>query len=75
MRRAVVSFVGGTIAAVLSSTPSLAEKIVWNANLFGPPRAVTAGIEAMRDFYLKESNGEFEIKLSYGSRSPEVRRL
>jgi TRAP-type C4-dicarboxylate transport system substrate-binding protein len=67
MRRALVSFVGGTIAAALFSTPSLAEKIVWNANLFGPPRAVTAGIEAMRDFYLKESNGEFEIKLAYGS--------
>lgn len=67
MRRAFVSFVTGTLAAVCFTTPSLAEKIVWNTNLFGPPRAVTAGIEAMRDFYLKESNGEFEIKLNYGA--------
>jgi len=67
MRRALVSFVGGAIAATFISTPSQAEKIVWNTNLFGPPRAVTAGIEAMRDFYLKQSNGEFEIKLNYGS--------
>ena len=67
MRRALVSFVTGTLAAALFATPSLAEKIVWNTNLFGPPRAVTAGIEAMAEFYKKESNGEFEIKLNYGS--------
>jgi len=67
MRRALVSFVTGAIAATFISTPSQAEKIVWNTNLVGPPRAVTAGIEAMRDFDLKQSNGEFEIKLNYGS--------
>jgi TRAP-type C4-dicarboxylate transport system substrate-binding protein len=47
--------------------PAFAEKIVWNVNLFGPPRAVTAGIEAMAEFYKKESNGDFELKLTYGS--------
>jgi TRAP-type C4-dicarboxylate transport system substrate-binding protein len=35
--------------------------------VFGPPRAVTAGIEAMADFYKKESKGAFEIKIAYGA--------
>ena len=55
------------IAAGLFSTAALAETTVWNFNVFGPPRAVTAGIEAMRDFYRKESNGELEIKIAYGA--------
>ncbi|MEZ5851705.1 MAG: TRAP transporter substrate-binding protein DctP [Hyphomicrobiaceae bacterium] len=44
-----------------------ADKVVWNWNLFGPKRAVTAGIEAMADFYAKESKGQLEIKLAYGA--------
>ncbi len=44
-----------------------AEKIVWNHNIFGPKRAVTAGMEAVRDFFLKASNGDLEIKISYGA--------
>jgi TRAP-type C4-dicarboxylate transport system substrate-binding protein len=47
--------------------PAAADKIVWNHNIFGPKRAVTAGIEAIVDFYRKESNGEFEIKIAYGA--------
>ncbi|MEO8441080.1 MAG: TRAP transporter substrate-binding protein DctP [Betaproteobacteria bacterium] len=47
--------------------PASAQKMVWNMNLFGPPRAVTAGMEAAAEFYKKESNGAVEIKLSYGS--------
>jgi TRAP-type C4-dicarboxylate transport system substrate-binding protein len=35
--------------------------------VFGPPRAVTAGIEAMAAFFKKESNGTFEIKIAYGA--------
>jgi TRAP-type C4-dicarboxylate transport system substrate-binding protein len=50
-----------------ASTPAAAQKTVWNHNIFGPPRAVTAGIEAMAGFYKKESNGSFEIKISYGA--------
>lgn len=49
------------------TAPAAAEKIVWNHNIFGPPRAVTAGIEAMVEFYKKESKGDFEIKISYGA--------
>jgi TRAP-type C4-dicarboxylate transport system substrate-binding protein len=50
-----------------ASTPAAAQKAVWNHNIFGPPRAVTAGIEAIADFYKKESNGSLEIKIAYGA--------
>ena len=57
-----------TIAPSFGMGPAVAqEKIVWNHNMFGPPRAVTVSMETIRDFYAKESNGAFEIKLAYGS--------
>ncbi len=60
--------IAGTLIAVFGvSVPSSAQNVIWNDNVFGPPRAVTAGIEAMAGFYKKESNGTFEIKLAYGS--------
>jgi TRAP-type C4-dicarboxylate transport system substrate-binding protein len=59
---------GVAIAFVSAAvTAAAAQTVVWNHNVFGPPRAVTAGIEAMAAFYKKESNGTFEIKISYGS--------
>jgi TRAP-type C4-dicarboxylate transport system substrate-binding protein len=67
MRQAINSLVASAIFMALSAAPAFADKIVWNVNLFGPPRAVTAGIEAMAEFYKKESNGQFEMKLAYGS--------
>jgi TRAP-type C4-dicarboxylate transport system substrate-binding protein len=60
---AIVVGIGASIAA----TPSAAQDIVWNFNIFGPKRAVTAGIEAMAEFYQKESGGKFEIKIAYGA--------
>jgi TRAP-type C4-dicarboxylate transport system substrate-binding protein len=64
--------IAGTIGIALAvasgvATVASAQTIIWNHNLFGPPRAVTAGMEAMAEFYKKESNGTFEIKLAYGS--------
>jgi TRAP-type C4-dicarboxylate transport system substrate-binding protein len=53
--------------ALAAGTAASAQTVVWNHNIFGPPRAVTAGIEAMADFYKKESNGALEIKISYGA--------
>jgi TRAP-type C4-dicarboxylate transport system substrate-binding protein len=53
--------------AIAAPAPTFAQKIIWNHNIFGPPRAVTAGMEAVRDFYKKASNGNFEIKISYGA--------
>jgi TRAP-type C4-dicarboxylate transport system substrate-binding protein len=62
----VAILVPASIAAALLSVPAAAETIVWNYNVFGPPRALTASIETMAEFYKKESNGEFEIKIAYG---------
>jgi TRAP-type C4-dicarboxylate transport system substrate-binding protein len=64
--------IAGTIGfafaiASAAATAATAQTVVWNHNIFGPPRAVTAGIEAMVDFYKKESNGAFDIKISYGA--------
>jgi TRAP-type C4-dicarboxylate transport system substrate-binding protein len=45
----------------------LAAKQVWNFNMFGGKRAVTRGIETVADIFAKESNGDFELKIHYGS--------
>ena len=53
--------------ALGATTPASADTTVWNMNIFGPPRAVTAGIEAMAELFKKESNGTVEIKIAYGA--------
>jgi TRAP-type C4-dicarboxylate transport system substrate-binding protein len=55
------------VFASAAVTAAAAQTVVWNHNVFGPPRAVTAGIEAMAAFFKKESNGTFEIKIAYGA--------
>lgn len=55
------------LAMALSAPSASAQTLVWNHNVFGPPRAVTRGMEAMSEFYKKASNGAFEIKIAYGS--------
>jgi TRAP-type C4-dicarboxylate transport system substrate-binding protein len=67
MRRGPYAFIASVFAGALFSAPALSQTIVWNFNVFGPKRAVTAGIEAMADFYKKESNGQFEIKIHLGA--------
>jgi TRAP-type C4-dicarboxylate transport system substrate-binding protein len=61
----------GTISIAIAvvfaaATSANAATTVWNHNVFGPPRAVTAGIEAMAEFFKKESKGDVEIKIVYG---------
>lgn len=67
MRRGPCAFAACVIAGSLFAAPAMSQTITWNFNIFGPPRAVTAGIEAMAEFYKKESKGAFEIKLAYGA--------
>jgi TRAP-type C4-dicarboxylate transport system substrate-binding protein len=55
------------VAVAAAAPPAAAQKTVWNHNIFGPPRAVTAGMEAMVEFYKKESNGDLEIKIAFGA--------
>jgi TRAP-type C4-dicarboxylate transport system substrate-binding protein len=67
MRRCSTFAAAAAVAMAFGPGPASAEKIVWNHNLFGPPRAVTVGIETVRDVLEKASNGTFELKLAYGS--------
>jgi TRAP-type C4-dicarboxylate transport system substrate-binding protein len=73
MIRARLPVVARVLAAAWVATviggaaPALAQNQVWNHNIFGPPRAVTAGIEAIAEFYKKESNGQLEIRIAYGA--------
>jgi TRAP-type C4-dicarboxylate transport system substrate-binding protein len=66
MRRSSIAF-AAAVAAIVATPAFAQQKIVWNHNVFGPPRAVTAGLEAMAAFFKKESNGNFEIKINYGA--------
>jgi TRAP-type C4-dicarboxylate transport system substrate-binding protein len=56
-----------TLALAANATAAMAETTVWNMNIFGPPRAVTSGIEAMAELFKRESSGKFEIKIAYGA--------
>jgi TRAP-type C4-dicarboxylate transport system substrate-binding protein len=67
MRQLGILVAIATIAPSLCMGPAFAQKIVFNHNVFGPPRAVTAGIETVRDILQKASNGTFELKIAYGS--------
>jgi TRAP-type C4-dicarboxylate transport system substrate-binding protein len=55
------------MTVVLGGQPASAQSVVWNHNVFGPPREVTVAIEVIRDYYKKASNGSFEIKIAYGA--------
>jgi len=64
--------IGGRIGVALAvalglTTTASAENAVWNINVFGPPRALTAGIESMAEFYKKQSDGALEIRVAYGA--------
>jgi TRAP-type C4-dicarboxylate transport system substrate-binding protein len=62
---ATVAAAAGLGASALPATAQ--DKLVLNWNIFGPKRAVTAGIEAMAEYFAKESGGKVEIKIAYGS--------
>ncbi len=61
---AAASFAAATMGTPVAVS---AQDIVWNINIFGSSRAVTRGIEAMVEFYKKESGGKFDLKLAYGA--------
>lgn len=41
-------------------------KVFWKLSVWGNPRALTAGIEAMADNIREETDGNFDIKIFYG---------
>jgi TRAP-type C4-dicarboxylate transport system substrate-binding protein len=54
------SIVGGVTAAS-------AQETTWNFNIFGPPRAVTKGIETMAKLYEEASGGKLKLNIAYGA--------
>ncbi len=64
----IAAAIGIAVPFALGAIPGArADTAVWNVNIFGPPRASTAGIEAMAEFLKKELNGTFEMKIAYGA--------
>ena len=51
----------GTAAAAVDGP-----KLAWNLSVWGPPRAFTAGIEALSKHVESETGGKFTIKIHYG---------
>jgi len=41
-------------------------KVAWNLSVWGPPRAFTAGIEALSKYVAAETGNKFTIKIHYG---------
>jgi TRAP-type C4-dicarboxylate transport system substrate-binding protein len=41
-------------------------KVAWNLSVWGPPRAFTAGIEAIAKHVSEQTDGKFTIKIHYG---------
>ena len=54
------------IAMTLCVSGAASAKTVWNFNMFGPKRALTAGIEKIKELAEKDAGGEFEINIQYG---------
>lgn len=55
-----------TAFAFLAADAAAADKVTWNISIWGNPRAVTAGMEAARDYVQEKSGGNFELNLAYG---------
>jgi TRAP-type C4-dicarboxylate transport system substrate-binding protein len=66
MRQRAHAAVAGLVIGAACAMPVTAQTTTLNFNIFGPPRAVTVGIEAMAEFFKKESGGTLELKISYG---------
>lgn len=60
----VATFVASLM--LLNSGAAWAQKVVWNYNIFGPKRAVTAGIEKQKEVLEAAGNGAFELNINYG---------
>lgn len=64
-------------ALTLSSAVSAAEvdgpKVFWKLSMWGNPRALSAGMEAMAEQVNKDTDGNFEIKIFYGGQLSQAR--
>ncbi|WP_374448982.1 TRAP transporter substrate-binding protein DctP [Stella sp.] len=69
MNRIVAAAVPAALATLIAA-PALAAvdgpKVAWDLSVWGPPRAFTAGIEALSKHVAGETGGKFTIKIHYG---------
>ena len=74
---AIALAVIAVLAALQMSSREVAPaRITWNISVWGPPRAVTRGIEAAKRMLEDTGAGSFEWKIYYGSTlSPEKEGL
>jgi TRAP-type C4-dicarboxylate transport system substrate-binding protein len=50
--------------------------VIWIYSVWGPPRAVTRGIEKAKELWEQAAQGRFELKIAYGGAlSPEKEQL
>jgi len=65
-----IPFRYAAITALLLAGPAAAAvdgpKVAWNLSVWGPPRAFTAGIDALSKYVDSETGGKFTIKIHYG---------
>lgn len=62
-----LSFLGSALAAGAPAGAAVdGPKVAWNYSVWGPPRAFTAGVEALAKHVETETGGKFTIRLNYG---------
>lgn len=71
---AVLAFV--VLRGGVGSAPGSSGKVVWKYSVWGPPRAVTSGVEKAKALWEAAGKDHFELQISYGSAlSPEKENL
>lgn len=60
---ALLSGIAGQVSAQAVESP----KVFWKISMWGNPRALSAGMEAMAEKVSEDTGGNFEIKIFYGS--------
>ncbi len=55
-----------TLVALPAAAAVDGPKVAWDLSVWGPPRAFTAGIEALAKHVSSETGGKFTIKIHYG---------
>lgn len=67
-RNTVASIVAmGMVAAGIGAASEVSAETIWNHNIFGGKRALTAGLESIKEDLEKAGGGDFELKLHYAS--------
>lgn len=66
IKAALMLAAAGLAAAAPAGAAVDGPKVAWNLSVWGPPRAFTAGIDALSKYVEAETGGKFTIKIHYG---------